>query len=294
MQDKDKVDTVDRGQLIEGGRTGFLLVHGLGGTPVELRFVAQGLARAGYTVYCPQMAGHCSSVDDLRNSSWQEWYASVEAAHDRLAAHCDTIIAGGLSMGALMALHLAHERPGKVHGLSLFAPTLQLDGWSMPWHSRFLRYVRPTRFRSKINLTERPPYGLKNERVRAFVLQHMQSGTGDAGVFSTPLHSFAHFSAFSAVVRRELGQIKAPTLIVHPRHDDIASLGNAQHLERHLGGLVETMVLDDSYHMVTLDQQRHLVVDRATSFARALEARVRDAQSDARPAARPLQRSIAE
>ena len=51
-----------------GGRVGFLLVHGLGGTPVELRFVAQGLARAGFTVYCCQLAGHCSSVEDLRTS----------------------------------------------------------------------------------------------------------------------------------------------------------------------------------------------------------------------------------
>ena len=32
----------DRSQFIRGGRLGVLLVHGLGGTPTELRFVAQG------------------------------------------------------------------------------------------------------------------------------------------------------------------------------------------------------------------------------------------------------------
>ena len=82
----------------------------------------------------------CSFTD----SSWQDWYASVEAAHDRLRQDCDIVIAGGLSMGALMALHLAHNRPKAVDGLALFAPTLRLDGWSMPWHSVLLRLIRPS------------------------------------------------------------------------------------------------------------------------------------------------------
>ena len=56
----------DRSTFHQGSRTGFLLVHGLGGTPVELRFVAQGLARAGYSVLCCQLAGHCGTAEQLR------------------------------------------------------------------------------------------------------------------------------------------------------------------------------------------------------------------------------------
>ena len=86
MNDKnDKDEFPDRSQLFRGGRVGVLLVHGLGGTPTELRFIAQGLARAGHTVLCCQLAGHCSTPEELRRSTWQEWYASVDAAHDRLA-----------------------------------------------------------------------------------------------------------------------------------------------------------------------------------------------------------------
>ena len=48
-------DTTSR---IAGGKVGVLLLHGLCGTPAEMRFVAMGLARAGYTVHCPQLAGH--------------------------------------------------------------------------------------------------------------------------------------------------------------------------------------------------------------------------------------------
>jgi carboxylesterase len=280
-------DTPDRSLFIEGGRVGILLVHGLGGTPVELRFIAQALARAGHTVYCCQLAGHCGTPEELRRSTWREWYASVEAAHDRLAQHCDVILAGGLSMGGILALRLAQKRPEGVHGLLLFAPTLKLDGWSMPWHSRLLQYVRPTALRLELDLPEREPYGLKDERVRRIVVASMQSGdAGSAGVFSTPVRSFANFNALVADVKPGLAKVRQPALIIHPREDDIASLRNAQYLQAHLGGLVDTLVLDNSYHMVTLDQQRHIVAERATSFVAWAEARVAAAKGRVLPAAR--------
>jgi len=275
MTIRTEVETPDRSTFFQGGRVGVLLIHGLGGTPVELRFIAQSLARGGHTVHCCQLAGHCGTPEELRRSSWQEWYASVEEAHDRLRQHCDVVLAGGLSMGGILALHLAQNRPAGVHGLLLFAPTLKLDGWSMPWHSVFLQYIRPLPVKLEFDLAERDPYGLKDERVRRLVVSSMQSGNAAAaGVFSTPMRSFAHFNSLVAAVKPNLGKVRQPALIVHPRDDDIASLKNAQYLQAKLGGLVDTLVLDDSYHMVTLDQQRHLVAERTARFVSWVEARV--------------------
>jgi carboxylesterase len=283
MTQKQGEEIADRGQFIPGGRLGVLLVHGLGGTPVELRFIAQGLARAGHTTYCSQLAGHCGTPEELRRSTWREWYHSVEAAHDRLRATCDTIVAGGLSMGGILALHLAQNRPEAVHGLLLYAPTLKLDGWSMPWYSRPLHYVRPTPIKFEFDLSEHEPYGLKDERVRALIASAMQSGdSGQAGVFSTPMRSFANFNVLVSVVKKGLRKVTQPALIVHPRDDDMASLKNAQYLQTHLGGLVDTLVLDDSYHMVTLDQQRHIVADRTASFVTWLENGLREKAEIAR------------
>jgi carboxylesterase len=42
-----------------------------------------------------------------------------------------------------------------------------------------------------------------------------------------------------------------------------------------LGGLVDTCVLDDSYHVITIDRQRTLVVHRAAAFASWLAERVK-------------------
>jgi len=281
----------DRSVFHSGGRVGFLLIHGLGGTPVELRFVAQGLARAGYTVYCCQLAGHCGTVEELRSSTWDQWYASVEEAHDKLKEHCDVIIAGGLSMGGILALHLAHNRPNDVHGLALYAPTLKLDGWSMPWYSFILRLMRPSMIYIDMDLPEHEPYGIKDERLRAFVVGSMLSGdSSEAGVFSTPLRCFANFNSLVGVVKKELGAIKTPALLMHPRNDDIASLDNALYLQRKLGGLVDMVVMDNSYHIITLDRQRHLVVERSVAFASTLEKDLAHRAS----IARPLQRVAAE
>jgi carboxylesterase len=113
-----------------------LLLHGLGGTPVEMRFVALGLARAGMTVSCPQLAAHSGNFDELQESRWQQWYASAEAALDELRNRCDTVIVAGLSMGAVLALMLAAERKEDVDGVALYSPTLSLDGWGVPWYAR--------------------------------------------------------------------------------------------------------------------------------------------------------------
>lgn len=283
------MSTPDRSTFQAGGRVGFLLIHGLGGTPVEMRYVAQGLARAGYTVLCCQLAGHCGTVEELRNSNPADWNASVEAAHERLSEHCDVIIAGGLSMGGILAAHLAQQRPDGVQALAFFAPTLWLNGWSMSWYSRVLRYIRPTPFNVKMTLPEHEPYGLKDERVRAMVVNSMQNkDSSEAGVFCTPVRCFSHFNALCDRVKPRLADIKVPSLILHPREDDLADIDNAFYLQRHLGGRVEMVVLEDSYHIITLDRQRQVVIERTLAFADGV-ARANAARL-AKPAAAPVRK----
>ena len=62
---------------LSGDRTGFLLIHGLGGTPVELRVVARALHRAGHTVHGPQLAGHCAGEEEILATGWRDWTQSV-------------------------------------------------------------------------------------------------------------------------------------------------------------------------------------------------------------------------
>jgi carboxylesterase len=272
----------DMSITLPGGPVGVLLIHGLGGTPVELKVVAKGLNKAGFTVHCCQLAGHCGTEEDLLATTWQDWFRSVETALDRLSESCTTVVAGGLSMGAIMALHLAARHPERVSGLTLFGPTLRYDGWSLPWYNFLLKVLIDTPIGRRFRFVESFPYGIKDERIRKIIHAAMESGnSAEAGLLGTPSLSIREFWRLVAVVEQELPTIRTRTLVVHAREDDIAGLSNAFTLQQRLGGLVDVLVLDDSYHLVTIDRQRDVLIARAVDFIHHLGFRPKHA----RPAA---------
>lgn len=277
MNKKEKINAYRGSLVIPGGRIGVLLVHSLGGNPVELRFVAQGLARQGYTVYCPLVPGLGGGTDHSGLSSWQDWYSALEAAHDELKAHCDVILVGGISAGAMLSLRLARERAKEIDGLLLFAPTIWPNGWAIPLHFNLFRLCYHKFVARLLTLRQRAPYGIKDERIRNFVIESFKSeGRPLEDLFGRGGGLVWEFKALARDVRRRLREIPQHAAIFHPREDDQSDISNAFRLQRELGGVVEMTVLDDSYHMVTLDRQRSLVVDRAIEFVQRLTQKLEE------------------
>ena len=258
----------------KGGKTGILLLHRLCGTPVEMRFVANGLARQGYTVHCPQLAGHCGSEDDIKATGWSDWYASAEDALDDLRKDCDTVIAGGLSTGAVLALMLAAKRPDKVQATALLAPTLWLNGWMIPWYARLFRLVPNKWLANLFSFPHHSPHGIKDARIRDFIQRSRAAkGSAETGHPVTPGCMVLEHRRLVNAVRQLVPYIRQPSLIVHPLEDDYADLSNARFLKEKLPGPVDLVVLDDCYHIITVDRQRHLVVEAIDRFAAMLTGR---------------------
>ena len=114
---------------------------------------------------------------------------------------------------------------------------------------------------------ETHPYGIKDERTRHWVVGPMLAGdSGAAGLPGNPWPSLAEFVQLSRHVRRRLSLVQAPCLVVHSSEDDIASLRNVTLVQEGVSGPVETVLLDDSYHMVSVDRQRDIVVARSAAF----------------------------
>ena len=255
---------------LKGGRIGILLLHRLCGTPTEMRFVANGLARHGYTVCCPQLAGHCGSEAEIKAASWVDWYRSAEEALLELRKDCDVVIAGGLSTGAVLALMLAAKHPKKVQATSLLAPTLWLNGWMIPWYARLFTLVRYRWLADLFNFPHHAPHGIKDEKIREFIKKLRASrGSVEAGHETTPGRLVLEHRRLVDAVKVLVPYIRQPALIVHPLEDDYAGMSNATYLRDKLAGPVDLSVLDDSYHIVTVDRQRHLVVEAIHRFATA-------------------------
>ncbi|MEZ2416899.1 alpha/beta hydrolase [Luteibacter sp. RCC_6_2] len=254
----------------EGGRDGVLLIHGLTGTPTEMRMVGKGLNRAGFTVVGVRLAGHCGSEDDLLATTWEDWYASVEAAAEELRGRVDRVFVAGLSMGALLALRLAAVRPGWIDGVGVYGATFRYDGWSIGWTGR-LSFLLPIFKRLGIgrerSFIEQPPYGIRDERLRAQVSAAMFSGDSEAaGLPGNPWHALAEMVKLSREVRRRLPDVVAPCFIAHAADDDVASVANADLVARRVRGPIEMLLLADSYHMITIDRERRTLIERTADF----------------------------
>ncbi len=262
---------------LEGGRVGVLMLHGLGGTPAELRYLAQGLNRKGLAVACPLLKGHGGSDLLLNTATWPDWVASGRAAFAQLAERCDRVVICGQSAGAMIAIHLASELCGrektgqaaasKLAGLVLCSPTFWPDGWAIPRTLQAFRIVQQRWLADLFCFHERAPYGIKDERLRKFVLDSLQQdGRPLDDIFGRRGGTVYEFRKLADKARRKLKHISVPSLVFHARDDDQAALGNALRVVRGVKGRVDLVVLDDSYHLVSLDRQRGVVLSETARF----------------------------
>ncbi|MCT6870401.1 MAG: alpha/beta fold hydrolase [Bartonella sp.] len=262
--------------FFKGGRAGVLLIHGLTGTPAEMQILGKGLHKAGFTVYGMQLAGHCGDEDDLLATNWHDWYDSVNRAADRLLQHVDTLFVGGLSMGAVLSLKLAADRPDDVKGVGVYGPTFSYDGWSIPRYIQksvfLLKWFKTFGIFRKSVFIERPPYGLKDERIRKTVSESMLSGDSTkGGLAGNPLGSLAEMQELAKVTKAQLPMVKAPCLIMHSNDDDIANMEtNSGLVARSVSGPVKMIPLENSYHMITIDRDRKTVINESVAFFSAL------------------------
>jgi carboxylesterase len=257
----------DHGFTLDGNEVGFLLIHGLSGTPVEMRAIADELHAQGYTVSCPQLAGHCGTYNDLKATKWQDWAQSADLALQDLSRKCSTIFVGGLSTGAILSLHLAATQPQLVSAAVLYAPTLWLNGWVVPFHAYLFNLVHTKFVANMFDFPDLPPHGIKDPKIRAKVHAAIQSGDSSiAGMPVTPGAAVLEHRWLVNSVRKRLKLIHQPILIIHPREDDYADLNNIMYLLRNLRSQVETLTLNDSYHIITTDRQKNVVIERTLQF----------------------------
>jgi len=248
---------------------GLLLLHGLTGSPYEFKRVAQCAYERGITVYAPVLPGHCDNRSSLATSTWRDWTKGVKEAFDLLQQDCRYVYVGGLCLGALLALEFGIRYPDLPKGLILYSTPLILDGWQMPAISRLnflLPFVARLPLVKKCNIQGSPVHSLKDERLRSIVHRATRNGRKFRGGFSfTPVPSMGQFISLKQYVKRNLDRITAPTFALHSREDDVCSLKNIDLLSRELRNC-STKILNDCYHIITLDKESKTVCDSTVAF----------------------------
>ncbi|MDP2913219.1 MAG: alpha/beta fold hydrolase [Candidatus Omnitrophota bacterium] len=253
-----------------------ILIHGLTGTSNEMKSLASFLHRKGYTVICPRLANHGESIWVLKNTKWQEFYETVRNCllKGELAGAEGPIFASGLSMGALLALLLAHEFKDRVLGVSCLAPTLFYDGWNTPNSKFFLPLGYRTFLKHFFYFKEDPPYGIKNEIIRQRIHRYYNNArledTANVEQYGYPYFPVALLHQLQLLVRHltdKLPDMRFPVQLIQAKDDDMASVRNSKFIYDRISSETKEMILlYDSYHVITADHERDTVAEKMEGF----------------------------
>ncbi len=240
---------------LPGDRRGALCIHGFTGTPFEMRHLGERLHDRGMTVLGPALPGHCTTPEDLDETTWRQWFAGVADAFDELRARCDVVAVAGQSLGALLALHLARERGDQLAAVaSLSAPI-----WLPPVPTAAIEVLRRTPLGQYVPGI--PKLGGGSD-VRDPVMKMR-----NPGYRVIPVRAVGELADFMWVVRSDLPHIRVPTLVMHARQDHTAPHACAGVIANQLGAdTVLQRSLYGSYHVITIDIERDLVAAEVGDF----------------------------
>ncbi|HEX7488449.1 MAG TPA: alpha/beta fold hydrolase [Anaeromyxobacteraceae bacterium] len=236
---------------LAGGPDAALLLHGLTGTPFEMRHVAERLHRDGLRCVGPIMAGHGGGARALAGLPWQAWVEGARRELDALAGARRVFIVG-CSMGALVACALAHAAPERVAGLALLAPALHLQ-----------RAGQLAALLGRLPLAGWLPAVPK---VAGSDVRDLDARRENPTMSGVPLRAVAELAALSRHVDRLLPRIAAPALVVAAREDHTVRLSGAARIVQRLGGPARLMVLERSFHLVGIDVERDRCADEVATF----------------------------
>ncbi|MBS8264805.1 alpha/beta fold hydrolase [Mesobacillus boroniphilus] len=230
----------------EGNSVGILVSHGFTGSTQSMRPLGEAYAAQGYTVCGPRLKGHGTHYEDLEQTTYQDWVASVEEGFQWLKERCDTIFVTGLSMGGTLTLYMAEKYP-EVRGIVLInaaidipamKPVLQLEG------TRFLDAIGSDI--KKLGVTE-----LAYEK--------------------TPVQSIKEILPFMKVVKEDLSKVSCPALIFVSDDDHVVPPDNSQTIFDHISSETkEIHHMKESYHVATLDNDQKIIIDKTLEFIKKI------------------------
>jgi carboxylesterase len=236
----------------DAGPVGVVLSHGFTGTPASMRPWAEHLAAAGYTVRLPLLPGHGGTWQQTNASRWPQWYAAVEQAYDEVAARCDTVFAAGLSMGGTLVTRLAERKGAAIAGLVLVNPSFGTQRFD----ARFAPYLSWL-------IKSRPSIGGDIKKPDA----------AETANERTPVVAFASLTKLWKLTLADLAEVVAPIRMYRSVEDHVVEPLSAKLLRAGATSTsVEEIMLENSYHVATIDYDAPTIFAGSVDFFQSLTA----------------------
>jgi len=235
-----------------GRRVGVLLSHGFTGSPASVVPWGKYLAEHGYAVAVPLLPGHGTTWEDMLPTRYEDYYAAVSAELDTLKARCDVVVVAGLSMGGCLAITLAERRGADLAGIVVVNPAVASNNKQLLLLPVLKHLVKGF-----------PAIG--NDIKKEGVDEHAYP--------KTPLKPLASMVAAWKQIRADLPKITMPVLLLRAADDHVVDPSSAEYI---LAGVsstdVKEIVLTESYHVATLDNDAEQIFAESLAFIERVTA----------------------
>jgi len=169
-------------------------------------------------------------------------------------------------MGATLAMALTERE--RLTSMVLLSTALAYDGWAIPWYSFLLNFAKWLPFANRYRYAEDEPFGVKNPEMRAMIKRAMQTThISESGADYLPFKYVSEGRALIKEVREKVRLIDCPTLFIHAADDETVHMRNAEWAYDNISSAnKEFIYLGDSYHMITVDNERETVNQETVRF----------------------------
>lgn len=221
----------------EGAKVAFLLVHGLAASSDELATFGNYLNEKGFASFAVQLAGHGTTPEDFKTTSWQDWYESAKTGLEVVRSwNPGFIFVTGLSMGGLLSLLLASEE-NELDGLVLIGTALKAPG-ILPRLIPILKYFMKWR-EIDVEAAQRV-YDVKRFKY------HRE-----------PVSSYQELFNLQKVVKQNMHKVTIPTIILHGSEDKTIDPVSAQMVYDSISSNnKELHMIDGGEHVITCHPTR--------------------------------------
>jgi carboxylesterase len=247
------------------GTTGMAVIFlpGLQGSMLELGSIPKIIKKLGHTCCVPIIQGYSaqSSFD-----TFDIWLAELDRVINWLLESHDQVAIVGLSMGATLAIAYEADYQRDIPIVAL-SPVFAFDGWSVPWYYPLLYIVFKLGF-TNWHYKESQPYGLRNPEVRRLVAKQIQeqeiTEVGSASLSAKHLYQSLRLIEFA---RKMIADFHSDIKIICSIDDDVVAPKTIDWIYNNISSQTSQIIwLGGSYHIITLDNEREIVVNESVAF----------------------------
>lgn len=235
----------------QGGSVGALVLHGFTGNPGSMRGLAEALAAAGFTVDLPLLPGHGTKIEDMIPTGFDDWVGHAEDHYLALAERCQQVVVVGLSMGGSLTAWLGSDHP-EIAGLVCINAVVSV----------------PEGMREAVSEV----LASGADRFAGIGSDIADPDVVESAYAETPLAPLLTLFDAADNLGDRIGRITMPVLIVTSAQDHVVPPVNSDILAEQVAGPIERVTAERSYHVVTMDYDKDLVITSTVDFATKVTA----------------------